>query len=94
MLNIALNALKKLNIRHLVCILSCPCIHMTTHDMRHLKVFVVVIPKEGLAGFEYDTDYKILLYCLHGLYSEVGVIPKEGMADTSTALFQASLLSV
>ncbi len=32
--------------------------------------FFVVIPKEGLAGesfFVYDTDYKILLYCLHRL---------------------------
>ena len=36
------------------------------------QVFVVV---------GYDIDYKILLYCLHRLYSVVGVIPKEGLAE-------------
>ena len=60
-----------------------------TCDVRHkkidLKVFVVVIPKEGLPGeapqsfFGYDTDYKILLYCLQRLYFVVGVICKEGL---------------
>ena len=29
--------------------------------------------------FRYDTDYKILLYCLHRFYSVVGVISKEGL---------------
>ncbi len=48
------------------------------------QVFVVVMPKEGLVGsrqslFGYDTNYKILLYCLHRFYSVVGVIPKEGL---------------
>ncbi len=32
-----------------------------------------------LFPFEYDTDYKILLYCLHRLYSVVSVILKEGL---------------
>ena len=30
--------------------------------------------------FWYDTDSKIVLCCLHRLYSVVGVIPKEGLA--------------
>ncbi len=53
-----------------------------------LTVFAVVIPEEGSIGglgphqtfFGYDTDYKILLYCLHRLYSVVGDIPSEGLA--------------
>ena len=42
----------------------------TCHEKTDIKVFVVVIPKEGLAG------------CLHKLYSIVGFIPKdkEGLA--------------
>ncbi len=51
-----------------------------------LKVFVVVIPKEGLGGFfGYDTNYKILLCCLHRLYSVAGVIPKEDIAGPQPA---------
>ncbi len=33
-------------------------------------------PRQSFFG--YDTDYKIVLCCLHRLYSVVGVIPKEG----------------
>ena len=57
------------------------------HKKTELKVFVVVLPKEGVAKkdtFGYDTIYKILLYCLYGLYSVVDVIPKEGLAMTMT----------
>ena len=50
------------------------------HEKTDLKVFVVVIPKEELAGsqprqsfFGYDTECKILLYCLLRLYSVVTV---------------------
>ncbi len=68
---------------------------MPTSDARHektdLKVFVVVVPKEGLAGgglanpslgMTNTIKYlrKILLYCLQRFYSAVGVIPKEGLA--------------
>ncbi len=49
----------------------------TCHEKTDLKVFVVVIA--WLAGtrqsfFGYDTDYKILLYCLHRFYFLVSVI--------------------
>ncbi len=42
------------------------------HGKSCLKIFAIVIPKEGLAGpqqslFAYDTDYKIVLWCLHRL---------------------------
>ena len=37
-----------------------------------------------LSFFGYDTDYKIVLCCLHRLYSVVGVIPKEGLAGPMT----------
>ena len=36
--------------------------HEVCHRKTDLKVFVVVIPKEGVAGqsfFWYDTDYKV-----------------------------------
>ncbi len=45
----------------------------TSHEKRDLKVFVVVIPN----------DYKIILYCVHKLNSEFGVISKEGLAQQS-----------
>ena len=51
-----------------------------------LKIFVIVIPKEGLTGVAlpiliwYDTDYSFVICSLHGLYCKVGVIPKEGLA--------------
>ncbi len=52
-----------------------------------LKVFVVVIPKEGLAGWGpanpslgMTPTIKLLFYCLHRLHSVFGVIPKEGLA--------------
>ena len=63
------------------------------HGKSHLKIFVIVIPKEGLEGrpcqslfrpcrslFGYDTDYNTVLCCLHWLYSIVGVKQKEGLA--------------
>ena len=58
-----------------------------TSDVRQektdLKVFVVVFPYPGLGShqslFGYDTNYKILLYCLHRLYSVVGANPSLGM---------------
>ena len=46
----------------------------------------VPILKE-LPFFGYDADYKILLYHLHGLYSVVGVIPKEGVAGPIRSVF-------
>ncbi len=49
------------------------------HEKTDLKVFVIVIPKEGLAG------YKVLLYCLHRLYPVVGVILKEGLVGPQPA---------
>ena len=56
----------------------------TETDMRHektdLEVFVIVIPKEGWAGWGMTPTIKYLLYCLHRLYSVVGVLPKEGLA--------------
>ena len=36
-------------------------------------------PRQSFFG--YDTDYKIALSCFQGLYSVVGVIPKEGLAS-------------
>ena len=60
-------------------------LHDALHEKTDLKVFLSVIPKEGLTG--YDTDYKILLYCLHRLYSVVGVIPKEGLAGPHQSFF-------
>ena len=54
---------------------SCPDRRDARHEKTDLKVFVVVI-----SFFGYDTEYKILLYCLHKLYLVVGVIPKEGLA--------------
>ena len=49
-----------------------------------IKIFIVVISKEVLAGgtqplYGYD-DYKIVICYLHRLYSKVGVIPKERLA--------------
>ena len=56
------------------------------HEKACLKFFVVVIPKEGLAGrapsilVGYDTDYKIILCWIHRSYAtgHVTFIPKEG----------------
>ena len=44
------------------------------HEKTDLKVFVFVIPKEGLAVLWVWHDYKMLLYCLHRLYFVVGVL--------------------
>ncbi len=62
--------------------ISEPC-----HAKTGLTIFVVVIPKEGLAGispatppFGVTPEYRIALFCLDGLYSVVSVILKEGLA--------------
>ncbi len=65
------------------------------HGKTSLKIFVVVILKEGLAEtrqsfFGYDTDCKIELFRLHRLlvYSVVGAIRKEGLGrDTRQSFF-------
>ena len=55
------------------------------HEKMCFKIFVVVIPKEGLAGGAPPIllwvwrDYKIVFCSLHRLYSVVVVIPKEGL---------------
>ncbi len=65
-----------------------------THELRHgntgLKIFVVLIPEEGLAATSpnqsfcwYGTDYGTLL--LYRLYFIVGVKPKEGMGELMPA---------
>ena len=46
------------------------CIDLTLeprHAQTGLKIFVIVIPNEGLAGafFWYSTDYRIFRCCLH-----------------------------
>ena len=56
------------------------------HEKTDLQIFVAVIPQEGLADeahqsfFWYDTDYEFIICSLHGLYFQVGVIPKEELA--------------
>ena len=55
-----------------------------------LKVFVIVIPKEGLAGWgpaspSLGMTRTIKYYCLFRLYSVVGVIPKEGLVGPQPA---------
>ncbi len=53
------------------------------HEKANLKVFLV-IPKEGLVGWGpanfLGMTPTLQLYCLHRLYSVVGVIPKVGLA--------------
>ena len=63
-------------------------VHLTCHEKTYLLKGLCrchtqrriggLGPRESFFG--YDTDYKILRYCLHMLYSRVGVIPKEGLA--------------
>ncbi len=50
------------------------------HEKTDLKVFVVVIPKEGWVYVAwYDTDFSEFDSADHRLYSrKVGVMPKEG----------------
>ncbi len=51
------------------------------------------MPKEGFGAghcqsfFGYDFDYKIVLCCLHRLYSVVDVIPKEGLVGPACQSF-------
>ncbi len=59
--------------------------NMSRAMRKHAFIFLSPYPKKDwLAGsrqsfFAYDADYKILLCCLHRLYSVVGTIPKEVM---------------
>ncbi len=62
------------------------------HEKMCLKIFVVVIPKEKLEGprqsfFGHDTDYKIVLCCLHRLYSVDGVLTREGLVGPRQSFF-------
>ena len=55
-----------------------------------LRVFVIVIPKEGWPRVAAPIIFlgmtpTIKYYCLHTLYSVVGVIPKEGLAGPQPA---------
>ncbi len=53
-----------------------------------LKIFVVDISKEGLAGSSawwHDTDYRIVLCHLHRLYSLVSTTPKAKPSVEMTA---------
>ena len=44
-----------------------------SYKTQHLKIFVIVISKEGLAFFRYDTIKRIVVFI-------VDVIPKEALA--------------
>ena len=57
--------------------------YKSRHAKTGLKIFVVVVPKEGLAGAspaKPDSDYRSVLCCLHSLYFIVGVMPKKRLA--------------
>ncbi len=66
---------------------------MARHRKTDLKIFVVVIPREGLVGgprqsfFWYDTDYKIYFVKIADYKSKVSVIPKEGLAGPANPSF-------
>ena len=62
----------------------------TRHEKRELKVFVVVIPKEELAGWgpttpSFGMTPTIKYYSTARLYFVVGVIPKKGFAGPQPA---------
>ncbi len=67
------------------------------HAKISLEIFVIVIPKDGLAdisrakpSFGITPVYRIVVCCLHRFHSIVAVLPKEGLAGLVPSISKSS----